>query len=212
MRRRGQSIQGCMKKWLVELTLNIGDGIWAITEIWDGFKERDLTRDISCTVKTKHCWWCHWIGGQAAGALFCSKQWKRLYLILVPIWPSKCGWICIYLMKFFFFLWPTFILTASKAGLFFAAKVKEHYILGGSLGLWGCHKISRDLRSIQEIKVLNIGIVSDGGFSYWILDIGGDIGDTHAYRTFISDIIYNEILITKSWFSVIDTIYLIKMM
>ena len=50
------------------------------------------------------------------------------------------------------------------------------------------------------IKVLNIGIgiVSDGRFSYRISDIGGDIGDTRAYRVFISDTMYNEILITKS--------------
>ena len=37
-----------------------------------------------------------------------------------------------------------------------------------------------------------------GSFSYRISDIGGDIGDTRAYRSFISDTIYNEILITKS--------------
>ena len=43
-------------------------------------------------------------------------------------------------------------------------------------------------------------------------DIGGDIGDTRAYRSFISDTIYNEILITKNWFSVVDIIYQIKMM
>ena len=58
----------------------------------------------------------------------------------------------------------------------------------------------------------DIGIVSDGGFSYQISDIGGDIGDTRAYWAFILDIIYNEISITKSWFRVIDIIYLIKMM
>jgi len=29
---------------------------------------------------------------------------------------------------------------------------------------------------------------------------------------FISETIYNEILITKSWFSVIDIIYIIKVM
>jgi len=44
-------------------------------------------------------------------------------------------------------------------------------------------------------KVLNIGyrddgIVSDGSFSYQISDIGRDIGDMRAYRTFISDTIY----------------------
>ena len=44
------------------------------------------------------------------------------------------------------------------------------------------------------------------------IDIGGDIGDTHAYRAFISDTIYNEILITNSWFRIIDIIYLIKIM
>ena len=53
----------------------------------------------------------------------------------------------------------------------------------------------------------DIGIVSDGRFSYRISDIGGDIKDTRAYRAFILDTIYNEILITKSWFSVIDIIY-----
>jgi len=47
---------------------------------------------------------------------------------------------------------------------------------------------------------------------YQISDIGGDIGDTRAYRASISDTIYNKILITKSWFRIIDIIYLIKMM
>ena len=46
----------------------------------------------------------------------------------------------------------------------------------------------------------------------FISNIGEDIGDTRAYQAFISGTIYNEILITKSWFSVIDIIYLIKMM
>jgi len=58
------------------------------------------------------------------------------------------------------------------------------------------------------------------GSKYWIsgsyqmgfFHIGGYIGDTRSYRTFISDTIYKEILITKSWFSVIDIIYRIKMM
>ena len=51
-------------------------------------------------------------------------------------------------------------------------------------------------------KVLNIGYQNRIGwrFSYRISDIGGDIGDTRAYRAFISDTIYNEILIIKSWF------------
>ena len=57
----------------------------------------------------------------------------------------------------------------------------------------------------------DVGIVSDGVFSYQISNIGGDIRDTRAYRTFISDTIYYEILITN-WFNVIDIIYLIKMM
>jgi len=59
---------------------------------------------------------------------------------------------------------------------------------------------------------LDIGNVSDGGFSYGISDIGGDIGDTPAYRAFILDTMYNEILIIKNWFSVINIIYQIKMM
>jgi len=50
------------------------------------------------------------------------------------------------------------------------------------------------------------------GWGFFISDIGGDIGDTRAYWAFISDTIYNEISITKSWFRVIDIIYLIKMM
>jgi len=33
----------------------------------------------------------------------------------------------------------------------------------------------------------------------FISDIGGDIEDTRAYWTFMSDTIYNKILITKSW-------------
>ena len=44
--------------------------------------------------------------------------------------------------------------------------------------------------------------MSDGGFSYQISNIGRDSGDTRAYQAFISDTIYNERLITKSWFSV----------
>jgi len=49
-------------------------------------------------------------------------------------------------------------------------------------------------------KVLNIGYQNriGWGFSYRISDTGRDIGDTRAYRAFISDTIYNEILITKS--------------
>jgi len=47
-----------------------------------------------------------------------------------------------------------------------------------------------------RFSISDIGIVSDGGFSYQISDIGGDIGDTRAYRAFILDTIYNEILIT----------------
>jgi len=63
-------------------------------------------------------------------------------------------------------------------------------------------------------KVLNIGYRDriEWGFSYRMSDIGGDIGDTRAYQAFISETIYNEILINKSWFNVIDIIYLIKMM
>ena len=60
----------------------------------------------------------------------------------------------------------------------------------------------------METKVLNIGYRDRIDWGLFI----SDIGDTHAYRAFISDIIYNEILITKSWFSVIDIIYLIKML
>ena len=63
-----------------------------------------------------------------------------------------------------------------------------------------------------RFSISDIGIVSDGGFSYRISDIGGDIGDTRAYRVFILDTIYSEILIIKSWFRVIHIIYLIKMM
>ena len=48
------------------------------------------------------------------------------------------------------------------------------------------------------------------GFSYQISNIGGDIGNMRAYRAFILDTIYNEILITKSWFSIIDISYQIK--
>jgi len=64
---------------------------------------------------------------------------------------------------------------------------------------------------IVKTKVLNIGYQDRIGWGFFISDIGGDIGDTRAYQAFISDTIYNEILITKSWFSVID-IYLIKIM
>ena len=61
-------------------------------------------------------------------------------------------------------------------------------------------------------KVLNIGYRDRIGWGFFISDIGGDIGDTRAYRAFMSDIIYSKILITKSWFNVIDIIYLTKMM
>ena len=49
-------------------------------------------------------------------------------------------------------------------------------------------------------KVLNIGYRNriGWGFSYRISDIGGDIEGTRAYRAFIFDTIYNEILIIKS--------------
>ena len=62
-----------------------------------------------------------------------------------------------------------------------------------------------------RFKISDIGIVSDERFSYQISDSREYIGDS-AYRAFISDILYNEILITKCWFSVIDIIYQIKMM
>ena len=62
-----------------------------------------------------------------------------------------------------------------------------------------------------SIKVLNIGYWDCIVWGFFISDIGGDIGDKLAYRAFILEAIYNEILITKSWFSVIDIIYLIKM-
>jgi len=49
-----------------------------------------------------------------------------------------------------------------------------------------------------SIKVLNIRYQDRIGWGFFISDIGGDIGDTRAYRAFISDTTYNEILITKS--------------
>ena len=61
-------------------------------------------------------------------------------------------------------------------------------------------------RCTDTHKVLNIGYRDRIGWEFFISDIGGDIADTHAYQEFISDTIYNEILITKSWFSVIDII------
>jgi len=47
-------------------------------------------------------------------------------------------------------------------------------------------------------KVLNIKYQDRIRWGFFISDIGGDIGDTRAYWAFISDNIYNEILITKS--------------
>ena len=64
------------------------------------------------------------------------------------------------------------------------------------------------LFQVTRIKVLNIGYRDRIGWRFFI----SDIGDMRTYRAFKSDTIYNEILITKSWFSVIDIIYLIKMM
>jgi len=65
--------------------------------------------------------------------------------------------------------------------------------------------------SLVVTKVLNIGYRDRIGWGFFISDIGyqEDIGDTSAYWAFISDTIYNELLITKTWFRVID-IYLIK--
>jgi len=63
------------------------------------------------------------------------------------------------------------------------------------------------------IKVLNIRYRDRIGWGFFILDIGyRGRYRRRAYWVFILDTIYNEILITKSWFSVIDIIYLIKMM
>ena len=65
-------------------------------------------------------------------------------------------------------------------------------------------------------------LLSDQGSKYrisgsyqmmvFISDIVGDIGDTRTFRAFISNTVNNEILITKSWFTIIDIIYQIKMM
>ena len=55
----------------------------------------------------------------------------------------------------------------------------------------------RPLASIS-CKILNLGYRDRIGWGFFISDIEGDIGDTCAYRAFISDTIYNEILITKS--------------
>jgi len=48
----------------------------------------------------------------------------------------------------------------------------------------------------SKVLISDIGIISDEVF--FISDIWGDIGDTRAYRAFILDTIYNEILIIKS--------------
>ena len=72
-----------------------------------------------------------------------------------------------------------------------------------------CRKALRRLS-----KVLNIRYRDRIGWDFFISDIEyrRRYRDTRAYRVFISDTIYYEILITKSWFNVIDIIYLIKMM
>ena len=41
-------------------------------------------------------------------------------------------------------------------------------------------------------KVLDIGYRVRIGWGFFISDIGGDIGDTRAYRAFILDIIYDD--------------------
>ena len=63
------------------------------------------------------------------------------------------------------------------------------------------------VEAISRFKISDIGIVPDGSFH-----IGYRIsGERYqGISAFISDTIYNEILITKSWFRVIDIIYLIK--
>ena len=47
-------------------------------------------------------------------------------------------------------------------------------------------------------KVLNIGYQNRIVWGFFISDIGGDIGDMRAYWAFISDTIYNEILVIRS--------------
>lgn len=58
------------------------------------------------------------------------------------------------------------------------------------------------LRVISQYKVLNIEYWDYIKREVFILDIGRDIGDMHKYRMFISDTIYNVILIIKNRFNV----------
>ena len=51
---------------------------------------------------------------------------------------------------------------------------------------------------IVSSKVLNIRYRDHIGCGFFISDIGGDVGVTRAYQAFISNTIYNEILITKN--------------
>lgn len=58
------------------------------------------------------------------------------------------------------------------------------------------------LRVISQYKVLNIEYWDYIKREVFILDIGRDIGDMHKCRMFISDTIYNVILIIKNRFNV----------
>jgi len=92
---------------------------------------------------------------------------------------------------------------------YFKYRISAIYL---SAKLYTRYRIPIDI-SQYSTKVLNIGYWDRIGWGFFISDIGyrGDIRDTRAYQAFISDTIYYEILITKSWFNVIDIIYLIKM-
>ena len=69
-------------------------------------------------------------------------------------------------------------------------------LLEGNFGAYGCidssyiGKMIVDVGEFVEvIKVLNIGYWDRIRWGFFILDIGGDIRDTRAYRAFVSDTI-----------------------
>ena len=98
---------------------------------------------------------------------------------------------------------------------------KGHFISHAWASVWFCaislpyfcSQLSKGWDVVS--KVLNIGYQDCiGWWGFFISDIGyrGRYRGYARISAFISNTLYNEILITKSWFRVVDIIYLIEMM